>query len=743
MKVTLKIILSILISVTVIVAIFSYTQINEEKKRIQIDLEKRSIIIAESLIESISPLLETQSLSRLEKMVEKFGNRERLKGIAIFDQTGNLIISTKTLDLKFDKPINDIVNSIVEKTPKSNIIKVDDAKYYLYVLPIFSNEEDSDKLIGVLSIFQDAKFIDVRLKEVWKHNLLRLFFLIISITIVTFLIIQWTIATPIAQLTLWLKSLSKEERKVINPPQIKGDILMPLINEVENLSKTLSKIHANAAEEERLKANAESIWTKEKLKEFISTELYDKKIFLISNREPYVHTKEGEKIKCVVPAGGVVTALDPVMRACNGVWIAHGSGDADWEVVDNNKVAVPPDNPSYVLKRVWLDKEEEKGYYYGFSNEGLWPLCHITYVRPTFRLEDWETYQKVNEKFADALLEEIEGVDSPLILVQDYHLALVPLLIKSKRPDTKVAIFWHIPWPNPEVFGICPWARELLLGMLGADLIGFHIQFYCNNFLETVDRLLESKIDWEHFSIERRKKITLVRPFPISIDVDEFNNFSIAKNIFRNKLIKEFNIRSKYIGIGVDRIDYTKGIFERILAIERFFEKYPEFIGELTFIQMGAPSRVHIKQYRELIKDVDEVIERVNWKFRKKDYKPIVFLKSYHEHSQIIPFYKVADFCFVNSLHDGMNLVAKEFIASRDDEDGVLILSQFTGASRELKDAIIVNPYDIENMADAIYIALTMPQEERRKKMARMRKTVMERNIYRWTRDLITGLIKI
>ncbi len=728
----------------IVVGTFSYSQISDEKKRIQTDLERRSIILAESLLESVTPNLKAQSLTKLEKIVEKFGNREKLKGIAIFDQTANLVVSTKSLNLEIDKPISEIVSSIVEKSAKSSFLKLDRAKYHLYITPISTDEENDQNIIGALAIFQDATFIDIRLKEVWKHNLMRLLFLIISITLVTFLIVHWTITTPVFQLAQWLRTLRFEEKKEIPPPSIKGDILAPLLNEVENISNTISKIRANVAEEERFRTSNESLWTPEKLKEFIHNELNDRKIFLISNREPYLHVKDGDKIKCVVPAGGLVTALDPVMKACNGIWIAHGSGDADWEVVDSeNKVAVPPDKPSYVLKRIWLEKEEEKGYYYGFSNEGLWPLCHITYVRPTFRLEDWEAYQKVNEKFANALLEEIDRVDSPLILVQDYHMALVPLLVKSKKPDAKVAIFWHIPWPNPEVFGICPWARELLLGMLGADLIGFHIQFYCNNFLETVDRLLESKIDWEQFSIERKGKVSLVKPFPISIDFNEFNDGTVDREAIKIKLTREFNIRSKYIGIGVDRIDYTKGILERFLAVERFFDKYPEFVGQLVFIQMGSPSRVHIKQYRELIKEVDEAVERINWKFQNKDYKPIIFLKGYHEHSEINPFYKIADFCIVNSLHDGMNLVAKEFIASRDDESGVLILSQFTGASRELKDAIIINPYDIENMADAIYLALSMPEKERKTRMSRMRRSVEERNIYRWTRDLIASLTRI
>ena len=432
------------------------------------------------------------------------------------------------------------------------------------------------------------------------------------------------------------------------------------------------------------------------------------------------------------------------MRICNGIWIAHGSGDADREFVDaHSKVRVPPEDPSYTLKRIWLTKEQEDGYYYGFSNEGLWPLCHITHTRPIFRLEDWICYQKVNELFAEALLEEIAHEKSPLVLIQDYHLALLPFLVKKKRPDARVALFWHIPWPNPESFGICPWRQEILIGMLGADLLSFHIQFFCNNFLDTVDRFLESQIDWDQFSVNRGRHATLVKPFPISVSYDpgaELEAATIDKTVTRRCILKELGIQAKYVGVGVDRIDYTKGIPERFKAIERFLEKYPEFVEEFTFIELGAPSRGHIKKYRELMIEVEETVEKINWRFHTKTWKPIVYLKAHHTHEEIDRYYRASDICMVTSLHDGMNLVAKEFIISRYDNDGVLILSQFAGASRELKDAVIVNPYDIEEMADAIKFALTLGPSEKSDRMQRMRSVVKEHNIYRWAGKLIAEL---
>lgn len=740
MRITLRLILSLVLGISVCVFFFSYIQTNTEKARLHSDLERRSGILAESLRESILYYLETNSKAKIIQIVKKFGNRERLKGIAVFDRNGELLALTPGFKIKEEILSDDVRNTINEMVPRGRVIKVDNRKLYFYTIPVLSETED-ETVLGVLSIFQDATWIDLRIQGLWKENILRFMILALSVSIITVIIVRWSVTGPIAQIAEWVKILkSKGLRDGIEAiPRVRGDILLPLITEVKELARSFAIRQINGQEDRPILSD--SFWTKENLREFIKQKLGDKKLFLLSNREPYMHIRDGKDIKCIVPPGGLVTALDPVMRACGGIWIAHGAGEADREVVGkDDKIAVPPQDPAYSLKRIWLTKDEEVGYYYGFSNEGLWPLCHITYVRPSFRLENWIEYQKVNQRFAETLLEEIKGEETPLVLVQDYHLALVPLLIKKKRPDAKIALFWHIPWPNPEVFGICPWGREILLGMLGADLIGFHIQFYCNNFLETVDRFLECKIDWEHFSVERRGHSSFVRPLPISVSVEDFS-YNKQVDHFREMIYKEFGLEAQYVGVGVDRIDYTKGIPEKFLSIERFLDKYPDFVGKFTFFQFAAPSRTHIKQYREVIKESEDIAERINWKFGGRNYRPIVFLKGHHDHARIVPFYKGAHFCMVTSLHDGMNLVAKEFVASRNDNDGVLILSQFTGASRELKDSIIVNPYDIEGMADAIYQALTMEEDERRERMTRMRNLVSDHNIYWWTKKLIETLL--
>jgi trehalose 6-phosphate synthase len=525
------------------------------------------------------------------------------------------------------------------------------------------------------------------------------------------------------------------------------DLLRPLAREMTTFAESLTAARSAAEKEAQLRQAAETFWTAERLAVHVRSKLGDSRLFVVSNREPYIHVRQGKSVQAIVPASGLVTALEPVLCACDGTWVAHGSGDADRETVDkHDQLRVPPDEPRYTLRRVWLSKEEEEGYYYGFANEGLWPLCHIAHTRPLFRAADWEHYRKVNRKFADAVLREMEGTERPVLLAQDYHFALLPRLVKKARPDARVAIFWHIPWPNPEGFGICPWERELLDGLLGADLIGFHIQSHCTNFLQTVDRALESRIEWEQFAVNREEHRTAVKPFPISVEFHDVPAPSAAGEstyMERVALLRELGVEARLLGVGVDRVDYTKGILERFLAIERLMDKYPTYRENFTFVQIGAPSRTHIKRYHDLLGEVEAEAERINWRFQTGKWKPIVFLKRQHSHSEIQRFYRTADLCLVTSLHDGMNLVAKEFLAARHDDQGVLILSRFTGAARELPDAVLINPYDTEETAEAIRCALEMDAEQRKMRMERMRKVVRENNIYRWAGNLIAGLSEV
>ncbi len=572
----------------------------------------------------------------------------------------------------------------------------------------------------------------------WRQFAQRLVWVFVS-CLATLFIVHWSLLRPVSKTIEWMRRL-RTGGVAASESLPRGGLLTPLAREVTHMARSLLAARSAAAEEARLRNAGESRWTAERLREHVRTALQGRPLTVVSNREPYLHVRQGHQVHCVVPPGGLVTAMEPILRACSGTWIAHGSGNADQETADpQGRLRVPVDAPVYTLKRVWLDTEEERGYYYGFSNEGLWPLCHIAHTRPTFRDEDWTQYTRVNAKFAQAVLEEFKTIEQPCLLIQDYHFALLPRLVKAQRPDAKIAFFWHIPWPNPEAFSICPWARELLDGMLGADLIGFQIQFYCNNFLDTVDRMLESRIDWESFAVNRADHTTGIKPFPISIAWQETREEPDAGTA-RQAVLKQLGIDVPWIGIGVDRLDYTKGIIERLLGIERLLERYPEYVGQFVFVELGAPSRTAISRYHDLDTALDAEVERINHRFRTRAWQPILLLKRQHSHQEIAPFYRAADVCLVTSLHDGMNLVSKEFVAARTDERGVLILSQFAGASRELRDALIVNPYDIDQIAEAIRYALTMEPEEQRTRMRRMREVVQEYNVYRWAANLVTEL---
>ncbi|MBL7081336.1 MAG: trehalose-6-phosphate synthase [Candidatus Omnitrophica bacterium] len=467
---------------------------------------------------------------------------------------------------------------------------------------------------------------------------------------------------------------------------------------------------------------------------------------MASNREPYIHEYSGKKIKCVQAISGLTIALDPVMQASGGIWVAYGSGDADKDTVDkNNKIRVPPENPSYTLKRIWMTKEEVNGYYYGYANCALWPLAHIAYEKPLFDAFDWGYYETVNRRFAQNILKEISNGKS-FVWLQDYHLTLTAKYIKEKRPDAVISLFWHIPWPNPEVFRVCPQKKEILEGLLSNDLLGFHIRYHCHNFLSTIELELEAKVDWEELSVVHQGHKTLVRPFPISVDYEGISTG--AKSVEVEKAMQGISdsIDPPYeiLIIGIDRVDYTKGIIERLKAVERFLEKYPQYHGRFVFLQMGALSRIHIKSYKLLIDNIQALAEEINWKYGEGSWYPIVVKNIRLDYTSHLALYRAADLCLVSSLHDGMNLVAKEFIAASVDKKGVLILSQFTGAARDFaKEAILVNPYDSEGFADALHMALELSPKEKRERMERMQQILAENNIYRWAGKFISNLLKL
>jgi trehalose 6-phosphate synthase len=487
-------------------------------------------------------------------------------------------------------------------------------------------------------------------------------------------------------------------------------------------------------------------WSSATLRRLVKDELGSPEVIVASNREPYVHHRDADGGRRVeVPASGMVTALEPIVRACGGVWVAHGGGSADRDVVDlHDRIRVPPEDPAYALKRVWLRPEDEEGYYYGFSNEGLWPLCHLAYVRPIFRETDWDAYRSVNQQFANAAIRESRRPD-PVVLIQDYHLALLPRLIRQRKPNATITLFWHIPWPSAETFSVCPWKDDIMRHLLAADVVGFHTRQYCLNFLATAEQLLECRVDRERMTVTVEGHVCRVAAYPISIEwpAPQLKGLpSVAVSCARIR--RHHGIASGvHLGVGVERWDFTKGIVERFHALEALLVRRADLRGRVTLLQVAAPSRTKLPAYQALQQQTLAETERINSRFGSSSWKPIVLVDRHQSAEQVCELFRAADFCLVNSLHDGMNLVSKEFVAARDDEDGVLILSAFTGASRELVEALLVNPFCISETAAAIEAAITMPREERRERMRLMRRTVQDNNVYRWAGSMLLDLAQV
>ena len=734
----MRLILALIAGVTLVSVASTYFEVMAHKHMLRQDLERRTAQKATSLLPEIEQALASGQAARLATETGRLRTREAALGVGVYDLQGRLLASAGPAGV-FNALPHGLVDKAAQRGIGSSAFGHDEDDQWLEeAIPL----NTGGRVSGALVLVEDAEYIRTESVEVWWRSFLRIAAFVVLIVGVTMLMIRWFLLKPMTRVADRMRRLRMGNIDDVGK-ESSGEMSLfsPLAREVETMAESLIEARAAAASEARLRDEGAHLWTAERLAVNMRERSGSSRIFVVSNREPYIHVRKGRETVCMVPPSGLVTAVEPVLRACDGVWVAHGSGSEDAANVDKfDRLRVPPDNPQYSLRRVWLSSEEEAGYYDGFSNEGLWPLCHIAHTRPIFRASDWDCYQQVNEKFADAVLEEMESSPNPTVFVQDYHLALLPRLLKAARPEARVAIFWHIPWPNPEAFGICPWQSELLDGLLGADLIGFHIPLHCNNFLSTVDRVLESRTDREHMTASRNGHVSTVRPYPVSVSLDGAATDRMAKRPSRETLLSEFGLRAESMVIGVDRLDYTKGIVERLVAIEHLLEEHPWYLERLTMVQIAAPSRTRIPSYLELERRVAETVGRINDRYQTAQWKPVLLIERQCSHEEVERWYRAADLCLVTSLHDGMNLVAKEFVAARDDEDGVLVLSKFTGAAIELGDALLVNPYDIEGVAEAVHQGLEMPPAERRARMQRMRRQVMEHNVYRWAATLLGDL---
>lgn len=701
------------------------------------DLERRSQLVIGTLQESLRPLLLMNGRERktiIQALLDKVAQDERI--LAMGYCNADLVLKFKTVlfpadlscqslpaeEANDDETLTLIVRNIKGRTHHFTTDTV-------LLNPVAEDESTAaspSTVLGRLIMVHDLSVATQRNNDTRNYLIALIVIIGVVTSLVSMVMARWSRKE-------WMNSMRTLLNEVRKPSAAHHEVppqhqeFQPILRDIKNLMRELEDNRV-------IRDDLQLHWTPEKLREILSEELSGDPVIVVSNRQPYIHSRVGSEIQVHFPASGLVTAMEPIVRACAGVWVAHGNGSADREVVDeNDRVKVPPDNPQYEIHRVWLSKAEEQGYYYGFSNEGLWPLCHIAHTRPIFRESDWEEYVKVNQKFADAVVRDARSPD-PVVLIQDYHFALLPQMIRKQLPQATIITFWHIPWPNQEVFGICPWREVILEGLLGSSIMGFHTRYHVNNFIETVDRFLESRIDMETLSISYNSKITLVRAYPISIEWPPRWLAAIppGPECLQRVRARDNLPENVRIGIGVDRLDYTKGIVERFRAIERLLEKYPEWIGQFSFVQIAAPSRSSIPAYQHFDAEVRAITEQVNRKYGDGRYRPIILKIEHHEPVDVFQYFRAASLCLVSSLHDGMNLVAKENLSAHDDEAGVLILSMFAGASRELTEALIVNPYDIEQCAEALHIALAMPESEQRERMHTMRSYVREFNMFRW-----------
>jgi trehalose-6-phosphate synthase len=685
------------------------------------DLDMRGALIVQTAQDPLVELLRSGrgARERVLRYFDRIAEGQRVFALGFCEPSGKLAYATRV----FPEPVRCAKNE--RREARNFVLELADGALHVSANPIVAEGQ----VLGELMIVHDMSFAQRRSEDTRKYVLWLFAAIAAVVALITVVIaeISWRgwvngIKAVLSGDYLLRSPASRQAASALRPE------LRPIARDLQVLVNDLET-------ERRSRDESQTTWGPDALRRILRQDLKGDEVLIVSNREPYLHVRRKDNvIEIQRPASGLVTALEPVMRACSGTWIAHGAGSADRETVDkHDHVMVPPEKPSYRIRRVWLSDEEEQGYYYGFANEGLWPLCHIAHTRPSFRAADWAHYQTVNRRFADVVADEAR-TDDPIVLVQDYHFALLPRMVRDRLPRATIITFWHIPWPNPEAFGICPWREEVLEGMLGSSILGFHTQFHCNNFFDTVDRFLEARVDRETFTISYGGDPTEVRRYPISI---EWPPMALAiqppvpecRQRVRERLGLHPDVR---LGVGVDRLDYTKGILERFAAIERLLELEPRWIGHFSFLQAAAPSRVSIDEYQNLDARVRQVAARINERFGRPGCQPIVLKIEHHDAAQVYELYRAADLCYVSSLHDGMNLVAKEFVAARDDEQGVLLLSQFTGAARDLAEALIVNPYDIEQSAAAMHLALTMSPEEQRARMRSMRNLVQEFNVYRW-----------
>ena len=685
------------------------------------DLEMRSKLVFSSIEDGLSEALNIERASQLTKRFTQLAQDERLIGIGYCEASGVPKFHNKAFPAEITCP-----NLTTYSQPDFSKKMIKGGQVLVATFPVAHQDpETSSAKPSYLLIVHDMNYAERRSEKTRGYIL----WFLIGISLLAALI---TIAVARLTLSRWVLGLQDYVRT--------GKYTKRLPREAIGLTREIQQRIRQLEREQQRPALIGPRWSATTLFDFVHSHLPSEQIIAVSYRQPYSHKQAPDgRLTWSTPASGLVTAIEPIMKACRGTWIAVASSEADKLAADaDGTLMVPPEQPSYRLKRLWLSAEQEAGFYAGFANEGIWPLCCMAYVKPRFRVSDWKAYQEVNQKFADAIIAEAKS-PAPIVFIQDYHFGLLPKLVRQKLPDALIVVFWHIPWPNSETLGILPWREEFLSGLLAADIIGFHTQFFCNSFLDCIDNHIEALIDREHDTVRHGEDFCMVRPYPISIAWPNFEELGTPDIVScRNDILARLGITSDIrIILGVERLDYVKGIPERLRAFDTFLEENREWIGKVCFVQIASPSRSIIPAYADIDREVEQIAADINKKFGTSTWCPVHMLKKNFSQSEVYKFYRAADVCIVSSLHDGMNLVAKEFVAARDDDLGTLILSQFSGSSRELVDAIIVNPYDEFGLSQSLLKALNMPKEEQAARMKSMREHIKTHNVFAWAAQIL------
>lgn len=720
----------------IIASILAWKQVEVERRIDTEDIDRRARGLIHQLSFSIQEAQQRNDADARQSLRLRLEGQNRLIGCAVYLPDGRpLVIAKSATD--FTGRMEAIVAQVIRDGREiTETVRSEGPATRFMVAPL---QDDAGTTTSIVVILHNVSYIDERTTS----RLVQFIFWILLLTLVLSTLIvgvTWlSYDRPLENLAHWMMRLRTENSAEAPPRGLPHGLLS---SETNRLAASFRAARATNLDEARSLVRNEKTWTRERLRAHATECLGgDFQLVVVSNREPYMHVMRDGQPQVIVPPGGLVTALDPVLRSCGGLWVAVGNGDADRQFSDaNGRIIVPPDDGRYTLRRIWLTAEEDH-VYSCCNNEAIWPLCLLAHERPVFRTSDWETYVQINRRFADTVIEEI-GPGRAVVLVQDYQLALVPQFLKESRPDLRVGLFWHIPWPNAEAVSICPWRADLVRGMLGADLIGFHLPQFGNNFLRTVDRILETRIDRDHMSVEFQRRTSLIRSFPISIQDWSERGVPSGQELSTqiDEIQREHGLTGTQIVVGVDRIDYTKGLPERFRAFAHFLQKYPQHRGKVTLVQLGAPSRLHLRRYREHLEELKSLVQSINLQFQAGDWIPIRFLVGQHDSLVVHAFLNMASVAIVSSLHDGMNLVAKEYVAAQYAGSGVLVLSEFAGAARDMPEALIINPYDTEQFADAIRYAVVMPKDERQARMEKLRRKVEENNIYRWAADFLSAL---